>query len=409
MSKLIAAPAAQGNVATLFVGFELSKSTWLIGLYAPELGSTISRHKIDGGDLEKAIALIEAARKRLAGRGKPVRVVSVYEAGYDGFWIHRALMAAGIENRSIDAASIPVDRRSRRPKTDRLDLELLIRMLLALERGETRICRVVRVPTPAEEDAKRQHRERQVLVADRTAHSNRIKGILMTLGIRDANPRRRDFTEHLETLRAATGDPLPPLFNWAGRREWSGQVRVAIRCAGSAVSVWSRSQPCFLAVEISDRITAKSAAPCSERKPPEIFCRNFIIRPSRSARLLVNGTLGSVRKRSTSALRVLSRSSRLWPIRRGGGPRGLAFYRAGCAVIGQPVRDDGIVAAPSISAIISGLSGRSCARARFTAWQARRSSRCIRRAQSSFSISTSAFSSRRWCALQSACSTPVIV
>jgi transposase len=69
---------------------------------------------------------------------------------------------------------------------------------------------VVRVPTPTEEDAKRQHRERQVLVADRTAHSNRIKGILMTLGIRDANPRRRDFTEHLETLRAATGDPLPP-------------------------------------------------------------------------------------------------------------------------------------------------------------------------------------------------------
>ena len=184
MSKLIAAPAAQGNVATLFVGFELSKSTWLIGLYAPELGSTISRHKIDGGNLEKAIALIEAARKRLAGRGKPVRVVSVYEAGYDGFWIHRALMAAGIDNRGIDAASIPVDRRSRRPKTDRLDLELLIRMLLALERGETRICRVVRVPTPAEEDAKRQHRERQVLVADRTAHSNRIKGILMTLGIR---------------------------------------------------------------------------------------------------------------------------------------------------------------------------------------------------------------------------------
>ena len=62
------------------------------------------------------------------------------------------------------------------------------------------------------------------------------------------------------------------------------------------------------------------------------FCRNFIIRPSRTARLLVNGTLGSVRKRSTSALRVLSRSSRLWPTRRGGGPRGRAFVKAGCAV-----------------------------------------------------------------------------
>ena len=209
MSTQIAAPAAQGDVATLFVGFEISKSTWLIGLYAPELGSTVSRHKIDGGHLGRAVALIETAKKRLDGRGKPVRVVSVYEAGYDGFWLHRALTAAGIENRVIDAASIPVDRRSRRPKTDRLDLELLIRMLLALERGETRICRVVRVPTSTEEDAKRQHRERQVLVADRTAHSNRIKGILMTLGIRDANPRRHDFPKHLETMRIATGDPLP--------------------------------------------------------------------------------------------------------------------------------------------------------------------------------------------------------
>jgi transposase len=158
MSTRIAAPAAQGDVTPLFVGFELSKSTWLIGLYAPELGSTISCHKIDGGDWGRAVALIETAKKRLDGRGKPVRVVSVYEAGYDGFWLHRALTAAGIENRVIDAASIPADRRSRRPKTDRLDLELLIRMLLALERGETRICRVVRVPTPTEEDAKRQHR-----------------------------------------------------------------------------------------------------------------------------------------------------------------------------------------------------------------------------------------------------------
>lgn len=78
MSTQIAAPAAQGDVATLFVGFEISKSTWLIGLYAPELGSTVSRHKIDGGHLGRAVALIETAKKRLDGRGKPVRVVSVW-------------------------------------------------------------------------------------------------------------------------------------------------------------------------------------------------------------------------------------------------------------------------------------------------------------------------------------------
>jgi transposase len=219
-SMVIAVSAAQGEVATLFVGFELSKSTWLIGLYAPELGTTVSRHKVDGGDLGRAQALIEAAKQRLEKAGKPVRVVSIYEAGYDGFWLHRALQKAGVENRVIDAASVPVDRRARRVKTDRLDLEQLIRMLLALERGETRACRVVRVPSPAAEDAKRQHRERAVLVAERTAHGNRIIGLLMLLGIRGVNPRRRDFVAHLETLVTATGEPLPPHTRQALTREY---------------------------------------------------------------------------------------------------------------------------------------------------------------------------------------------
>jgi transposase len=208
-SSALIAPAAKAEVATLFVGFELSKSTWLIGLYAPELGKSISRLKVDGGDAAAALELITATSRRLERLGKPVRVVSVYEAGYDGFWLHRRLTAAGIENRVVDAASIPVDRRSRRAKTDRLDLELLIRMLLALERGETRICRVVQVPSPAEEDAKRQHRERAVLVAERTAHGNRIMGILMSLGIRGVNPRRHDFVARLDQLATATGEALP--------------------------------------------------------------------------------------------------------------------------------------------------------------------------------------------------------
>ena len=118
---VIAASAAHKEGATLFVGFELSKSTWLIGLYAPELGTTVSRYKVDGGDLGRAQALIETAKQRLEKADKPVRVVSIYEAGYDGFWLHRALRMAGVENRVIDAASMPVDRRARRVKTDRLD------------------------------------------------------------------------------------------------------------------------------------------------------------------------------------------------------------------------------------------------------------------------------------------------
>src|SRR3954471_14666751 len=111
--------------------------------------------------------------------------------------------------------------------------------------------------------------------------------------------------------------------------------RSAIRLSGLAFRVCRMSHPCFLAVDSSERITANSIAPSMERKPPEIFWRNFIIRPSRSARLLLNGTLGSVRKRSTSCLRVLSRNSRLWPTRRGGRARRLplqpARTKAGCA------------------------------------------------------------------------------
>src|SRR5499425_51704 len=132
MSTSALAPAAQDEIATLFVGFELSKATWLIGLYSPQLGKTISRYKVDGGDVDAALERITVARLRLEKLGKPVRVVSIYEAGYDGFWLHRRLTAAGIENRVVDAASIPVERRSRRRKTDRIDLELLIRMLLGV-------------------------------------------------------------------------------------------------------------------------------------------------------------------------------------------------------------------------------------------------------------------------------------
>jgi transposase len=243
------APAAQDEIATLFVAFELSKGTWLIGLYSPQLGKTVSRYKIDGGDFNAALERITAARLRLEKLGKPVRVVSIYEAGYDGFWLHRRLTAAGIENRVVDAASIPVERHSRRRKTDRIDLELLIRMLLALERGETRICRVVQVPTPAEEDAKRQHRERDVLMKEKTAHSNRIGGILMALGIRGVDPHRRDFVQRLDGLATGTGEALPAHTKQALAREHERlilterQIKDIERAQASAIKAAAAATP----------------------------------------------------------------------------------------------------------------------------------------------------------------------
>ena len=106
------------------------------------------------------------------------KVVSCYEAGYDGFWLHRLLMAAGITNFVFDPASIAVEQRARRAKTDRIDGELLLRTLMAHLRGEPRVVRIVRVPSVEQEDARRASRERDRLVKEQTAHTNRIKALL---------------------------------------------------------------------------------------------------------------------------------------------------------------------------------------------------------------------------------------
>ncbi|MDP6067009.1 MAG: transposase, partial [Alphaproteobacteria bacterium] len=130
-------------------------------------------------DCDKLLALIEQARARVTrALGVKPEVVSCYEAGYDGFWLHRVLVAAGVKNHVFDPASIAVERRGRRVKTDRIDNESMIRTLMAYLRGEPRVVRVVRVPSPAQEDARRLMRERERLVKERTAHVNRIKSLL---------------------------------------------------------------------------------------------------------------------------------------------------------------------------------------------------------------------------------------
>jgi transposase len=210
MDTLIAAPPADPASATLFVALELSRSTWLVALHSP-LSDKVSQHRIEGGDVEGLLALIARKREQAQARlGRPIRVVSCFEAGYDGFWLHRWLCAHGIENRVLDAASLLVDRRAKRAKTDRLDAAGLLRTLMALERGEMQVCRVVHVPSPAQEDARRRSRERARLVVERGQHVSRIKGLLMTQGIRDFEPTRRDGPARLEALRTPDGQELAP-------------------------------------------------------------------------------------------------------------------------------------------------------------------------------------------------------
>lgn len=136
-------------------------------------------------------------------------MVSCYEAGYDGFRLHRLLRGHGIENHVMDPASLPVDRRARRAKTDRIDLAALLRTLMAWHRGESQVCRMVRVPSAEQEDRRRCSRERERLVKERVQHIGRIKGLLMTQGIRDFQPTRRDWADQLGRLRTGDARPFP--------------------------------------------------------------------------------------------------------------------------------------------------------------------------------------------------------
>jgi transposase len=199
-----------GHCGTIFVTIELSQKTWLVTLHSPDR-DRISRHKVEGGDHAGLLALIESIRARAALKlGAAPKVVSCYEAGYDGFWLHRRLMAAGITNYVFDPSSIAVDQRARRAKTDRIDGELLLRTLMAHLRGEPRVVRIVRVPSVEQEDARRASRERDRLVKERTGHTNRIKALLRLLGMAVGYPRRRDWLNWLERQRDWQGQPVSP-------------------------------------------------------------------------------------------------------------------------------------------------------------------------------------------------------
>lgn len=135
-------------------------------------------------------------------------VVSCYEAGRDGFWIHRHLLHEGVQSIIVDAASIEVNRRKRRAKTDRLDAASLVSMLIRWHHGERKLWSVVQVPTPEVEDARQLHRELISLKGERTEHINRIKGLLASIGQSIVVDLR--VPERLDGLRQWDGKPVPP-------------------------------------------------------------------------------------------------------------------------------------------------------------------------------------------------------
>jgi transposase len=192
------------------VAMELSGKSWQLGAVIPGV-SRRAKRGVKARDMNEVMRVVDRWKSQAVKAGRTIsRVVVAYEAGRDGFWIARELSSHGIEVHVMQPASIPVERKGRRAKTDRIDLDMLLRTLLAWLRGEPRVCTMVRVPSIAEEDARRPGRERDKLVVERVGLENQIQSLLCLHGICDFRPRLKKAAEKLEALRARSGAALPP-------------------------------------------------------------------------------------------------------------------------------------------------------------------------------------------------------
>ena len=202
---------------TLLVAFELGERSWKLG-FTTGIGQRPRVRQIPAGAVDRVLDEVTRAKARL---GVPVEapVVSCYEAGRDGFWLHRCLVAHAVTNYVVDSSSIEVPRRARRAKTDTLDLVGLLRLLARYEAGDRAAWRVVRVPSVAAEDARHGERSWATVQADRTRVINRLKGLLTTAGVRlrlDAT-----FLARLATARLWDGTPVPVGLQTRLRQSWA--------------------------------------------------------------------------------------------------------------------------------------------------------------------------------------------
>ena len=204
------------NSKTLYLAFELSQSKWKLG-FSTGLGQAPRIRNISAGNLDRLAQEIEKAKTKfqISEQGP---VISCYEAGRDGFWLHRYLCSTGVRNWIVDSASIEVNRRARRAKTDQLDVGKLLTMLMRFDLGEQEVWRTVNVPTVSEEDWRHLHRDLKTLKKERTGHINRIKGLLVGQGIR--MKIKQDFLQHLEEVRKWDQTSIPKHLQSRLKREY---------------------------------------------------------------------------------------------------------------------------------------------------------------------------------------------
>ena len=202
----------------LYLAFELSNSTWKLG-FSVDPGQPVRERDCPAGNTEKLQKEIEAAKKRF-NLSASAEVRSCYEAGRDGFWLHRYLTKNGIENLIVDSSSIEVNRRAKQTKTDRIDVKKLVSMLMRYYSGEKKLWSIVRVPTVEEEDRRHLHRELKGLKKERTRSINRIHGLLANQGVK-VKLAQSGSSEWIEQIRLWDGTSLPKGLQTRIKREWA--------------------------------------------------------------------------------------------------------------------------------------------------------------------------------------------
>lgn len=195
------------NSRALYVALELSKETWKVAL-TDGLGRVPRIREVKAGNWQELDAEVQMAKTRFE-LPADAPIISCYEAGRDGFWIHRWLLTLGWRNHIVDPASIEVNRRKRRAKTDMLDANRIVMALIRFSLGDRHACRMVNTPLPEDEDARHLCRELDGLTAERTSHINRIKGLLFAQGVR-IEQIGRNFLEWLSVVRTGDNRPLLP-------------------------------------------------------------------------------------------------------------------------------------------------------------------------------------------------------
>jgi len=269
----VGAPTAEHS-GTIFIAIELSQKTWVLTIHSPDRDG-LSQPKLKGGDHAAVLKLISDLRERVRAKlGTMPAVVTCYEAGYDGFWLHRLLTAAGIANHVFDPASIAVEQRYRRAKTDRIDGKLQLRTLMAYARGEPRVVRIVRVPSQEQEDTRRVNRERDRLISEQTAHTNRIKALLRQRGMAVGKPRRRDWLNWLSEQRDWNDQAMPPAMLAEVTREHARlmligeQLEAVTRELAAATATTTRKRDHLERLKSLGLVTASGLA-------NEVFYKNF--------------------------------------------------------------------------------------------------------------------------------------